>query len=1739
MKEIYKEICSFFYKKITLSFFFLFALCSFAFAESLPHTSWGIINGIPSEKANNIQARFYRVNAPESYISKNIEENGSKWIWRVFVEEQGLWEVGDSSISIIGYEENSGLDNHCGYYGVVSSKLDDDFSSQRYDDITLRPIPSPNVSLKGIREVLVTWSVPIEEQLTSNIIGYNIYRSLDPATGFKLVSADMITTNSFSDKTVESSITYYYSLGLVFSGGVTSDYYSENSKSIYVSDVVEEKEVSGFVTIAGDEQVSLTWVNPDNVDSVAIYRNPLFYPWNISQGTLVSSWEGGNIPSSYLDTGLENGQMYYYLLIATANNGSVVNKFTDNAITVTENVWSLAYQNPQIYPKESNWYWQLENAWKGWVKRNVHDYGTGLVHDPDPNSVYSGSVKSEGIAYGLLLSVLMDDQATFNMILEAANAIMTSANPNGNPNGFYAWVVSSDGTTIIDSTAATDADEDIALALIFADLLQREGYWSTPVTSYRDQAQALINRIYQYEVENGRYLKPGDSWGGSLVMNPSYFAPAWYRIFDQYEDIDHDWDTVIDQCYSTLKSNNIPYSKGLVPDWCDYQGNQVLGRSYDFSYDAIRTLWRIALDAIWNNNANAKEYVNNAAGFISAPSANLFKLTGELVDNPVHNELTIAMWAAAMMASDDDAKKDSFNKEMSLYDNFVNIENNREFGSYAGAGQFYYNQSLALFGVTMLSGSFPNVYSDLNAAPQMQIDNNSVPASLIPRQKIQILTEYCDMDGYSDLDQLYLCLVNTDTGSVLTLNLTEGITSGDISYDGETSYYVTSANYQYQQVGPTLNVVWNFILNNHWQNSNAVKIALKATDEHQNDSGYTYSNANIIYSVKVPGITIDTAENITTNSHVTIGGQVSTDAVSMGVKLNGDVIPADYYIGSPTWAVVADLQEGINTFSFTIVNDVENTANIDFVMTLDSVAPGFVFITSDGMTKNYIVTISGFVSSDAKQIDAIFNGQAIAVEYVLGATSWFLTATLQEESNTFNFTVVDYANNVTTKDFFIIYSSVLPGLIVDNTENITNNKTITLEGWVSTSVVELKITLNNQAVENIQYTAGSPTWSLTTTLTEGLNEFEFNVSDGHFAPGYFFNIILDTLVPGIEFLTLSNPTRNHIVTINGLISSDVKQINVLLNNQSIPINYVSGETTWFINTYLQEGQNTFNFTFVDEVGHEVSNEYFIRYVSALPGILIKDNSSITRNSVFNLEGLVSRNAVSLKVTHNNNALESVQYVAGDSTWSLITTLTEGLNEFEFEVSDGYFVSNYNWSITLDTVPPEISILTNQGLDFVTTNSEILIKGSVSAEASFVYFNGSTQDICYTAGDTEWLATVNLEVGRNELSFLAVDSVKNTSDPVSMIITFNVYVAPIFNANPEEGVTASIEVPVGAVDKEAELIVTLSSEVNTFNVEPVRDDVTSIPIVNVDFIKAIKIELVPTGNDSNFTGKITVNSYVDVSLDIDEPMDNTADIRVFYFDEEDNKWSQEGISILNVLPNHIDFRTTHLTYFTVAEIALVPDIVSPSIIKFVFEDQENLASGDYVTSKPVLYITATDNMGVYSYRLCVYSADQIIEDTGFQNLEVVTTNYLFQSTITNELSDGDDYWIQIIVADEVGNTATTRSVSFKVKDSSVFIFDKVICAPNPFDPDDSDYELSVSHIGYQLNQPALVKLYIHSISGDRIYKETQNGIIGYNEFKWDGKDEWGDTVANGGYFAYLVADNGSDQKTVLVKIAVLR
>ena len=52
-------------------------------------------------------------------------------------------------------------------------------------------------------------------------------------------------------------------------------------------------------------------------------------------------------------------------------------------------------------------------------------------------------------------------------------------------------------------------------------------------TDYLELAKTQIGLIWQYEVDHGRndVLTPGDQFADGSVINISYFAPAFYRVF--------------------------------------------------------------------------------------------------------------------------------------------------------------------------------------------------------------------------------------------------------------------------------------------------------------------------------------------------------------------------------------------------------------------------------------------------------------------------------------------------------------------------------------------------------------------------------------------------------------------------------------------------------------------------------------------------------------------------------------------------------------------------------------------------------------------------------------------------------------------------------------------------------------------------------------------------------------------------------------------------------------------------------------------------------------------------------------------------------------------------------------------------------------------------------------------------------------------------------------------------------
>jgi endoglucanase len=104
------------------------------------------------------------------------------------------------------------------------------------------------------------------------------------------------------------------------------------------------------------------------------------------------------------------------------------------------------------------------------------------------------------------------------------------------------------------------------------------------------------------------------------VINPSYFAPYAYRSFAA-ADPGHSWMTLVDSSYTLLDrctgaTLDGTVSAGLPPNWCAISRStgQVVSfpqiqAADDYGYDAFRVMWRVALDAVWNNEPRAHAYL--------------------------------------------------------------------------------------------------------------------------------------------------------------------------------------------------------------------------------------------------------------------------------------------------------------------------------------------------------------------------------------------------------------------------------------------------------------------------------------------------------------------------------------------------------------------------------------------------------------------------------------------------------------------------------------------------------------------------------------------------------------------------------------------------------------------------------------------------------------------------------------------------------------------------------------------------------------------------------------------------------------------------------------------------------------------------------------------------------------------------------------------------------------------------
>ncbi len=230
----------------------------------------------------------------------------------------------------------------------------------------------------------------------------------------------------------------------------------------------------------------------------------------------------------------------------------------------------------------------LKTGWDAY--KRLYMPSEGRVVDPSRGD---GESTSEGQGYAMLRAAWMRDRKAF------FEAFGWTEQHLRRPDGLYSWLWSpAAGGHVGDANTASDADQEIALALIIGSHV-----FSDPQLLGR--AQQLLHAIRAQErvdIGDGWFPAAGNWAASRRIVNLSYFVPYAYPYFARV-DPDGRWHSVTEQGYELIAKALQRPSAQLIPDFMTVNAagepvslHKDSGLSADFSSDAMRIYWRVAVD---------------------------------------------------------------------------------------------------------------------------------------------------------------------------------------------------------------------------------------------------------------------------------------------------------------------------------------------------------------------------------------------------------------------------------------------------------------------------------------------------------------------------------------------------------------------------------------------------------------------------------------------------------------------------------------------------------------------------------------------------------------------------------------------------------------------------------------------------------------------------------------------------------------------------------------------------------------------------------------------------------------------------------------------------------------------------------------------------------------------------------------------------------------------------------------
>lgn len=236
-------------------------------------------------------------------------------------------------------------------------------------------------------------------------------------------------------------------------------------------------------------------------------------------------------------------------------------------------------------------------------ERLYHPVGDDMGYIEDSGN---HDVRTEGMSYGMMVSVQLDKKEEFDRIWKWVKTYMYMG--EGWNAGYFAWSCHTDGSRNSEGPAP-DGEEYFAMALFFASHRWGDG---EGIFCYSEQAKAILKAcIHNGENQDGEPMWDPENKLIKFITccdfsDPSYHLPHFYELFALWanEEDRPFWKEAAQASRKYLKIACHPVT-GLCAEYAHYdgtpvEGEEINGERHDWYFsDSYRTVANVALDYQW------------------------------------------------------------------------------------------------------------------------------------------------------------------------------------------------------------------------------------------------------------------------------------------------------------------------------------------------------------------------------------------------------------------------------------------------------------------------------------------------------------------------------------------------------------------------------------------------------------------------------------------------------------------------------------------------------------------------------------------------------------------------------------------------------------------------------------------------------------------------------------------------------------------------------------------------------------------------------------------------------------------------------------------------------------------------------------------------------------------------------------------------------------------------------------